>query len=116
MSCAWEDLCCTLAGAAAARFDATVVLKSSCTWIAMSGQPSLLYNERSSRLASAGSVDFLAGAVGGLLARNVPAYEAAAWGVWLHGETGRKLAGDVGVVGFLAREVLPPVSSLLSYE
>ncbi|RYG88674.1 MAG: NAD(P)H-hydrate dehydratase [Alphaproteobacteria bacterium] len=116
MNCAPEDICCELAEEAAARFDATVVLKSSCTWIATPGQSSLLYNHGSPGLATAGSGDVLAGVIGGLLARNVPAHEAAALGVWVHGEAGRKLAREVGALGFLAREILPLVPSLLSYE
>lgn len=116
MNCAPEDICCELAEAAAARFNATVVLKSSCTWIATPGQPSVLYDQGSPGLATAGSGDVLAGIIGGLLARQVPAHEAAAWGVWVHGEAGRKLAEEVGVLGFLAREILPLVPSLLRYE
>ena len=85
-----EDACAERAEAAAARFGATVVLKSTETWIASSGRSTLHYLGGGPGLATGGSGDVLAGIIGGLLARGVPAEIAAAWGVWLHGESGRR--------------------------
>ena len=42
------------------------------------------------RLATAGTGDVLSGIVGALLAQQVPAFEAAAIGAWLHGSAGRR--------------------------
>jgi NAD(P)H-hydrate repair Nnr-like enzyme with NAD(P)H-hydrate dehydratase domain len=64
-------------------------------------------------LATSGSGDTLAGIVGGLCARGADPLTAALWGVYLHGEAGRRLTQDVGRVGFLAREILDLVPRLM---
>lgn len=61
-----------------------------------------------------GSGDVLAGIVGGLLARGAEPLTALLWGVWLHGEAGARLAGKIGPIGFLAREIADEVPALLS--
>lgn len=114
MACEPDDVCAALAEAAAARFDATVVLKSSETWIATPGEPVLTYPGGGPGLATGGSGDVLAGIIGGLLARGTPPHVASAWGVWLHGEAGRVLAERMGRIGFLARELVALVPGLMS--
>jgi NAD(P)H-hydrate repair Nnr-like enzyme with NAD(P)H-hydrate dehydratase domain len=56
-------------------------------------------------LGTSGSGDVLAGAVGGLLARGADPAQSAAWGTYLHGTAGDRLAARVGRLGFLAREL-----------
>ena len=56
-------------------------------------------------LATAGSGDVLAGIVLGLLARSMPAFEAAAAAVWLHAEAARGL--DAGMIAEDLIEALP---------
>jgi ADP-dependent NAD(P)H-hydrate dehydratase len=107
------EACAALAEAGAARFGATVVLKASETWIAEAGQPTLHYRGGGAGLATGGSGDVLAGIIGGLLARSVAPRVAAAWGVWLHGESGRRCAERQGAIGFLARELLPIIPTLI---
>lgn len=65
-------------------------------------------------LATGGSGDVLAGLVAAFLARGQDPLSAAAWGVWLHGEAGRRLAERQGAIGFLARELIPPVPGLIA--
>ncbi|GLS81867.1 hypothetical protein GCM10007893_27120 [Paracoccus marinus] len=64
-------------------------------------------------LATGGSGDVLAGLIAGLVARGLPGWEAACWGVWLHGEAGRRMAERMGPVGFLARELAAEVPGLM---
>lgn len=64
-------------------------------------------------LATSGSGDTLAGIVGGLAARGAEPLTAVLWGVYLHGEAGRTLTTRIGRVGFLARELLDLVPTLM---
>lgn len=65
-------------------------------------------------LGVSGSGDVQAGLVAGLLARGATPTQAAVWGAYLHGRAGDRLAGEVAVVGFLARELPPVVPRLLT--
>lgn len=89
----------------AAKFNAVVVLKSDETIIAMPSGSLDRYASDCIGLATGGSGDVLAGAIGGLLSRGADPLTAAGWGVWLHGEAGRALASRIGPIGFLAREI-----------
>jgi hydroxyethylthiazole kinase-like uncharacterized protein yjeF len=64
-------------------------------------------------LATSGSGDTLAGIVAGLCARGADALTAVLWGVYLHGEAGRRVSARVGRIGFLARELLDEIPRLL---
>lgn len=103
-----------LARQAAELFDATIALKSAETWIACPGGDVLHYAGGGHGLATAGSGDVLAGVIGGLLSRGASPQLATAWGVWLHGEAGRRLADRVGPLGFLARELAAEVPGLMA--
>lgn len=92
---------------------AVVVMKGARTWIVDPQGTRWLYEGGGVGLATSGSGDVLAGIVVGLLARGVEPLTAALWGVFLHGEAGKRLAASVGPVGFLARELLDEVPRLL---
>lgn len=104
----------TIATDVARRYGAVVVLKSDRTVIANADGRLLHYGGGGIGLATGGSGDVLAGLIGGLLARGADPLTAAAWGVWIHGEAGKRLAARIGPIGFLARELLPEIPSLMA--
>jgi ADP-dependent NAD(P)H-hydrate dehydratase len=86
-------------------YGAVVVLKGSDTVIAAPEGDLLHYPGGGTGLATGGSGDVLAGAIAGLVSRGATPLVAAGWGVWLHGQSGRRVATTRGPIGFLAREV-----------
>ncbi len=73
-----------------------------------------LVTEGGPGLGVAGSGDVQAGYVAGLLARGAEPAQAAVWGAYLHAVSGDRLAGRVGPVGFLARELPALAPGLLA--
>jgi hydroxyethylthiazole kinase-like uncharacterized protein yjeF len=71
---------------AARQTGAVVVLKGAQTLIAHPDGRIIENDHASSYLASAGTGDVLAGMIAGLLAQDVPTFEAASAAVWIHGD------------------------------
>jgi ADP-dependent NAD(P)H-hydrate dehydratase / NAD(P)H-hydrate epimerase len=97
---------------AAARSGAVVVLKGPDTVVAGPGGEALIADNAPPQLATAGSGDVLAGIIGGFLAQRMPALQAAAAAVWLHGEAG--LSKGRGLIAEDLPEVLPSVFTELA--
>lgn len=98
---------------AAEEFGAVAVIKGRYSHIVAPDGEAFRFEGGGIGLATSGSGDVLAGIVGGLCARGADPLTAALWGVYLHGEAGRRLSVDVGRVGFLARELPDQVPALI---
>ncbi|BAU93822.1 carbohydrate kinase [Methylorubrum populi] len=98
---------------AAGLLGCVVIMKGAKSWIVDPRGTAWLYEGGGVGLATSGSGDVLAGVVAGLLARGAEPATAAAWGVYLHGQAGRRLAERVGPVGFLAREIADEIPAIL---
>lgn len=98
---------------AARRLGAVTVCKGSETFVADPQGALLSYAGGGVGLATGGSGDVLAGIIAGLVARGAEPLVGAAWGVWLHGEAGRRLADETGPIGFLARQLPPLVPAFM---
>ncbi|MDO9367556.1 MAG: NAD(P)H-hydrate dehydratase [Sphingopyxis sp.] len=97
---------------AAQRFGAAVMVKGATSHL-MADNICLAYAGGGLGLAVSGSGDVLAGLIAGLGAQGLPPLQAAAWGIWLHGEAGRRLGETMGPIGYLARELAPLVPGLM---
>lgn len=98
---------------AAETFGAVALIKGQYSHIVAPDGRAFRFEGGGVGLATSGSGDVLAGIVGGLRARGADPLTAALWGVYLHGEAGRRLAGRIGRIGFLAREILDEVPGLM---
>jgi hydroxyethylthiazole kinase-like uncharacterized protein yjeF len=99
---------------AAKQLRAVVALKGARTYISAPTGETYCNRTGNVGLATSGSGDTLSGIITGLAARGATPVQAAVWGVHLHGRAGDRLARRVGPLGFLARELLAEVPSLMA--
>lgn len=90
---------------AARLFQAVVVLKGAATVIAAPAGHVYINSTGNPSLATAGTGDVLAGAIGSLLAQGLEPLKAAILGVYIHGSAGDIRAKTTGLQGVLAGEV-----------
>jgi len=102
-----------IAREAAARLSSVIVLKGASTLIVTPSGLGFCHSEGVVGLATAGSGDVLAGIIAGLASRDAAPILAAIWGVFLHGRAGHQLTHSMGPLGFIARELIEPLPSLL---
>ncbi len=91
----------------AAQWHKTVVLKGAYTVIAAPDGRAMVSAVANPGLASAGTGDVLTGAIAGLVAQGLSLFEAAAGGVYCHGEAGELVKARLGDAGMMATDLLP---------
>ncbi len=96
-----------IAGEAAREWGKVVVLKGAHTVIAAPDGRTRLSGAANPGLASAGTGDVLAGAIGGLLGQGLDPFDAAACGVYVHSAAAELVRDKLGEAGMLAGDLLP---------
>jgi NAD(P)H-hydrate epimerase len=99
---------------AAEEWGAVVVLKGARTLVAAPGGRLSEDPHEVPALATGGTGDVLAGIVGGLLAQGSEPYEAAVTAVYVHAESGRRIASRLGDSGLLASDLLLEVPLVMN--
>lgn len=98
----------------AERWNAVVVLKGSHTVVAAPDGRVCVNPTGNPGLARGGSGDVLAGMTAALLACGLPAYEAAACAVYLHGAAADRAAAVLGEYGMLPHDILPQLGRIFA--
>jgi len=91
----------------AVEWHKTVVLKGAYTVIATPDRQCWISPIANPGLASAGTGDVLTGAIAGLVGQGLSLSDAAALGVYLHGEAGEMIKTKLGDAGMIATDLLP---------
>lgn len=98
----------------AQKWNAVVVLKGSCTVVAAPDGRVCINTTGNPGLARGGSGDVLAGMTAALLACGLPAFEAAACAVYLHGAAADRAAAHSGEYGMLPHDILPQLGRMFA--
>ena len=98
----------------AQAWNAVVVLKGARTVVAAPDGRMLVNPTGNPGLARGGSGDVLSGMTAALLACGLPAFEAAACAVYLHGAAADRAAAEHGEYGMLPHDILPELGRLFA--
>ncbi|MDD3827866.1 MAG: NAD(P)H-hydrate dehydratase [Anaerolineae bacterium] len=91
----------------AGEWGAVVVLKGALTVVAAPDGRAMVQPFANPGLATAGTGDVLAGAIAGLRAQGLEAFEAAVAGAYVHGLAGELARDELGEMGMVAGDLLP---------
>ena len=91
-----------------------VVLKGSRTVVAAPDGRACVNPTGNPGLARGGSGDVLSGMTAALLACGLPAFEAAACAVYLHGAAADRAAAVLGEYGMLPHDILPQLGRIFA--
>lgn len=100
----------------AKQWDAVVVLKGAGTVIAAPDGRYAVNTTGNPGLSRGGSGDVLAGMTAALLACGLPAFEAAACAVWLHGAAADRAAQRRGQYGMLPQDLLEELGGMFAQQ
>lgn len=95
------------------EYDVITVLKDARTVTALPDGFSYLNTTGNHGMATAGSGDVLTGMIGALLGQHVPAAQAAALGVMLHGMAGDAAAQKVGETSLMASDLIDGITAVM---
>ena len=98
----------------AEKWNAVVVLKGCRTVVAAPDGRVCTNPTGNPGLARGGSGDVLAGMTAALLACGLPAYDAAACAVWLHGAAADRAAARRGEYGMLPQDIFPQLGRMFA--
>ena len=98
----------------AERWGVTLVLKGAHSVIASPGEPVRIAPFANPGLATGGTGDVLSGVIVSLLAQGLAPPDAAAAGVWLHAEAGRRVTDRLGQAGLAASDLLEALPLAIS--
>ena len=98
----------------AQKWNAVVVLKGSRTVVAAPDGRACVNPTGNPGLARGGSGDVLSGMTAALLACGLPAFEAAACAVYLHGAAADRAAAVLGEYGMLPHDILPQLGRIFA--
>lgn len=97
----------------AKRFHLVCVLKDAVTVTAVRDGAAYLNTSGCNAMAKGGSGDVLTGIIAGLLGQGMPAGEAAAMGVYIHGLAGEAAAEKHGNYSVLARDIIGMIGTVM---
>ena len=97
----------------ATEWQKVIVLKGACTIVAAPDGRARISQTANPGLASAGTGDVLIGVIAGLVAQGLPLFDAAACGVYLHGQAGEMVREEIGDAGMLAGDLLPVLPKVI---
>ena len=89
------------------------MLKDATSVIANSHGDIMINSSGNSGMSTGGSGDVLTGIIAGMLSQNLPIYEAAYLGVYLHGLSGDRAKEKMSSYGMIASDIVESIPEIL---